>query len=270
MIYKKIPLSQTDSSVFLEAYVADQVGTLTRDAILVIPGGGYGWICSEREGEPIAHAFLARGLNSFVLHYSVGKKAKFPQPLIEASAAVKHIKDHAQEYHINPNRVFACGFSAGGHLCASLGTLWHLPEVCEGAGIPYGSNKIAGMLPIYPVISALVPGTHMPSFYNILGTNTPSQQELEQYSLELRVDEHTVPAFLMHTASDPVVSVENTLCFSQALSRRKIPFEVHIYPQGPHGIALANKLTACGNPDQINPSAAKWVDQALEWMQSIS
>ncbi len=267
MIYQKIPLSQKDPSIFLEAYVADQVGGLVRDAMLVIPGGGYGWLCSNREGEPIAHAFLARGLNTFVLHYSVGEEAKFPRPLLQASLAIHYIKTHAEQFHINPTRVFACGFSAGGHLCAALGTMWHLPEIYQTAGIPFGANQITGMLPIYPVISALV-NTHMPSFYNILGTTSPSHKDLERYSLELRVDKRTAPAFLMHTASDPVVSVENTLVFAKALTKYQIPFELHIYPTGPHGIALANHVTDCGNPEENIPAAAKWVDHAAQWINS--
>jgi len=253
----------------LDLYVADQVGELIRDAILVIPGGGYGWLCDYKEGQPIAQAFLAKGYNAFVLHYSLGEQAKFPQPLIEASLAVKHIKDHAEEYHINPDRVFACGFSAGGHLCASLGTLWHLPEVYKSANIPYGSNKVAGMLPIYPVITPFVPGTHMPSFHRILGTEDPSLEELKRYSPDLCVDEHTVPAFLMHTATDPVVAVANTLTFARALTDHHIPCEVHIFPEGPHGIALANEITCFSEPEQIIPAASRWVDLANEWIKSV-
>ncbi|MDY4976281.1 MAG: alpha/beta hydrolase [Clostridia bacterium] len=265
MIYQKIPLSQTDPEFFLEVYAADQVGTLIRDALLVIPGGGYSCVCSDREGEPIALAFLARGLNAFVLHYSVGEKAKFPRPLLQASVAMDYIKAHAQEFHINPERVFACGFSAGGHLCASLGTMWHLPEIYQEAGTPFGSNRPKGMLLIYPVISASV-ATHMPSFYRILGTETPTRQELEQYSMERQVGEHTVPAFLVHTASDQVVSVENTLVMADALARYNIPFEVHIYPQGNHGVALANEITCRDEPELCIPAVANWVDQAVEWI----
>ncbi len=269
MIHKIIPLSETNQEVYLEVFVADKVGEFVRDALLIIPGGGYGNLCNFKEGEPVALAFLAKGYNTFVLHYSVGKNALFPQPLIEASWAVKHIKDHAEEYHIHPDRVFACGFSAGGHLCAALGTLWHMPEIYEGANIPYGSNKLAGMLLNYPVITPFVPGTHMPSFYRILGTEEPSQEELKQYSLDLCVDEHTVPAFLMHTATDPVVAVANTLTFARALTDRKIRCEVHIFPEGPHGIALANEITCFSEPEMIIPVASQWVDLANEWMKSV-
>ncbi len=269
MIHKIIPLSETNQEVYLEVFVANKLGEFVRDALLVIPGGGYEMVCNHNEGEPIAHAFLARGYNTFVLHYSIGEHAVFPQPLIEASLAVKHIKDHAEEYNINPDRVFGCGFSAGGHLCASLGTLWHLPEIYERAEIPYGSNKLAGMLNIYPVISALVPGTHMPSFHRILGTESPSQEELARYSLELRVSENTVPAFVVHTIVDQTVSVANSLVFARALTDHNIPCEVHIYPKGAHGFSLATEWTAEGYTEKINPTNAKWVDLANDWMKSV-
>ncbi len=267
MRYEKISLIEGKDDVYLEVFVPERIGEFVRDALLVIPGGGYGSVCSNREGEPIALSFVAKGFAAFVLHYSVGEKAKFPQPLIEASLAVKYIKDHAKEYFINPDRVFACGFSAGGHLCASLGTMWHLPEVYEGAGIPYGSNKIKGMLPIYPVISGIVAGTHSASFRNILGKTEPTEEELKRYSLELRVDEHTVPAFLMHTAKDQSVSVANSLVFARALTDHGIRCELHIFPEGPHGVALANEITECDNPDWVNQNTAKWVDMAAAWMR---
>ncbi len=269
MIHKIIPLSETNHEVYLEVFVADKVGEFVRDALLVFPGGGYRYVCAHKEGEPVALAFLAKGYNTFVLHYSVGEHALFPQPLIDASRAVKHIRDHAEEYHINPDRIFGCGFSAGGHLCASLGTLWHRKDIYEKAGIPFGSNKIAGMVLNYPVITPFVLGTHMPSFYGILGTEKPTQKELEQYSLDLCVDEHTVPAFLMHTATDPVVAVANTLTFARALTDHKIRCEVHIFPEGPHGIALANEISCFSEPEMIIPAAAQWVDLANEWMKSV-
>lgn len=270
MTNQKVLLDGSNPDIFLECYIADPTKDFVRDAMLVIPGGGYYDVCADREGEPIALAFLGRGMNAFVLHYSVKEKAKFPQPLLEASKAVKYIRDHAKEFQTNPDRIFACGFSAGGHLCAALGTLWHKPEIYEAAGLSYGENKIAGMLPIYPVISGILPGTHMGSFQNLLGSQSPTREELERYSLERCVDEHTVPAFLVHTAEDQAVGADNSLVFAQALIRCKIPCELHLYPKGPHGIALANRITWGGNPGYLLPNAEKWVDQAMEWMGQLS
>ena len=111
MIYKKIRLDMTDENAYIEAYIADKEGDFVRNAILIIPGGGYGEVCSQREGEPIAISFMSYGYNAFVLHYSAGKKS-FPAHLIQASMAMKHIRDNAKEYNINPDKVFTVGFSA--------------------------------------------------------------------------------------------------------------------------------------------------------------
>ena len=190
MLHKTIYLRQDDADIKLTTYIADERRVL-RDAILVIPGGGYGQICDDREGEPIALAFLAQGLNAFVLHYSIGKKAKFPRPLVDASLAMQHIREHAEEYGIDPRRVFAVGFSAGGHLCASLGSLWNSDMLKEALPeMPYGINRPTGTILCYAVLSATV-ATHPGSFYNILGTTTPSEEELRynhrSHSAKLRV-----------------------------------------------------------------------------------
>ena len=151
MKLERIPLSSEDESVYMDAYIADPTCDFTRKAILVIPGGAYGGVCVDREGEPVAMAFLPYGYNAFVLHYTVARKRSFPAQLIEASLAMAHIRSHAEEYGINPDWVFTVGFSAGGHLAASLATMWKLPEIYEATGIPYGINKPTGAMLIYPV-----------------------------------------------------------------------------------------------------------------------
>lgn len=268
MLIKKIPLDEYNKEIYMEAYIADKDEKFTRDAILIMPGGGYYSLSTQREGETIALSFISHGYNAFVLHYSVtdfdGKP--FPAQLIEASKAVKHIKDNAEEYGINPKRVFACGFSAGGHLCATLGTLWHKKEVYDAIDMPYGYNKPTGVMLIYPVISAKHHGF---SFVYLLHKKAPTEQELRSCSIEENVDENASPAFIMHTADDDVVDVKNSLCIANAYSDKKVPFELHIYPSGPHGIALANEITS-GNLDVWNnPAIAKWVENAVYWAKSI-
>ena len=268
MIFEKIALSETDENVYLEVYAPDKIQKFTRDAILVIPGGGYAGVCSDREGEPIALDFVARGLCAFVLHYSVGAKAKFPRPLIEASKAMKFIREKADLYGLNPDRVFVTGFSAGGHLCAALGTLWHMDEIYKEIDMPFGFNKPTGIIPVYPVISALVP-THKGSFQNLTGSLEPTEAELAEYSLETRVDEKSAPAFIVHTSTDQAVPVYNALCFAKAYADAKIPFELHIFREAPHGMALANKITEVGNPAWVNESAETWPHLATLWMKGI-
>lgn len=264
MIYQRIELIPENEKVWLDCYVADKINAFTRKAILVIPGGGYGCVCSDREGEPIAHAFIPYGFNAFVLRYSVNEGARFPKPLIEASLAMKHIKDNATEYGLDPEQVFVTGFSAGGHLCASLGTLWHLEEIYNEIDMPYGYNRPKGIIPVYPVISSDSAIAHMGSFNNILGKE-PSEELKAKYSLEKCVDERSVPAFIVHTANDDCVNVCNSIRFANAYAEHKIPFELHIFENAPHGMALSNGITAVGNSAYNNAHNAKWVELAAEW-----
>ena len=269
MIYKKIQLDAGDENVYLEAYIADKVGEFVRDAILVIPGGGYYGVCSDREGEPIAKSFMPHGYNAFVLHYSVARKKTFPAQLIEASKAMKYIKDHADEYNINSDRVFVTGFSAGGHLAASLGTMWDMKEIYDEVEMPFGYNKPAGMILVYPVIS----GVHYPhfgSFQNLLGKDNPEKEELERVSIENHVSEKSSPLFAVHTSNDEAVDVRNSLTLANAYREHGLTFEMHIYPDSPHGIALANNITSVGYCEKYNNKhMAKWVDEACEWAEKI-
>lgn len=269
MIVKRIQLDPEKSDVYLDCYIADPTRKFTRKAILVIPGGGYGCVCSDREGEPIALAFMPYGYNAFVLHYSVARSKVFPAQLIEASAAMKHIRDNAEEYGIDPARVFATGFSAGGHLCASLGVLWHKKEVYDAIPMDEGYNRPTGIMPVYPVISGIDGGRHLGSFKNLFGTDTPTEEQLISASIDMQVDERAVPAFIVHTSNDELVGVNNSLLLAQAYARLGKKFELHIYPDAPHGAALGNKITAQGHAGWDNPEIAKWVAQAAAWAESV-
>ena len=267
MIYKKVYFDENDKEVFLECYIADKVGDFVRNAILVIPGGGYGAVCSDREGEPIAQAFMPYGYNAFVLHYSVCKKP-YPQQLIEASWAMKHIKDNAEEYGIDAERVFAVGFSAGGHLAGSLGTMWNNPEIYKAIDMPTGYNKPTGVMLIYPVISGKS-FRHHGSFQNLLMKEEPTEEELSRVSIENAADESSSPMFIMHTSNDQSVPVRNSLALADKLARCGVKCELHIYPDAPHGVALGNKITGCGEPKWENPQIAKWVEQAAAWAEQL-
>ena len=264
---EKIILKKGSPEVSITPILCDpRLGT--RDAILVIPGGGYGCVCDDREGFPIAMAFAAKGMSAFVLKYSVGEAAKGHTPLIDASIAMAYIKAHADRFHIDPKRVACVGFSAGGHLSGSLGCLWNLPEVAEKAGIPIGENRPIVSVMGYPVVSG-VDSPHAGSFKNLLGDQNPTEDQLKKYSLELNVNENTRPAFIFHTAADTLVPVQNSLTYARALADNKIPFELHIYPYGPHGIALANEVTEMNNPAWLVPEAAGWVDDAVRFIRTI-
>ena len=268
MLYEKISLDKENSQVYLEAYVADKIEGFTRDAILVIPGGGYYNICSDREGEPIGMAFMPYGFNAFVLHYSVKENSSktFPTQLIEASKAIKYIKDNAEKYNINPERVFAVGFSAGGHLCGSLATMWNKEEIYKEIDMPYGYNKPTGVMLIYPVISLK---HHVFSFKNLLGKEEFTEADHKLVSIDQNVSEDSSPMYIMHTTNDEAADIGNSVALANALVEKRLMFEMHIYPDAPHGVALGNRITKCDCEKWDNPSIAKWVENAAEWAKSI-
>ncbi len=267
MRYERIALSGWDSDVYLDMYIPCTEEGLRRKALLVLPGGGYWDLSQYREGEAIAHAFLPYGYAAFVLHYSVGRQRPFPAQLIEAAQAISYIKDNADEFGIDPAWVLTVGFSAGGHLAGMTGTLWKHPAIYDALDIPYGYNKPRGMMLIYPVIG---PEHHFNSFQNLLCCDTPDQAALDALTLYKQVDQDTVPAFLMHTANDDVVSVTGSLAMAQAMSAADRPYELHIYPDAPHGVALGNEITACGNRRWVNAAIARWVEQAAAWADSLT
>ncbi|MBQ7974571.1 MAG: alpha/beta hydrolase [Clostridia bacterium] len=266
MICKRIMLDEADENVYLDAYIADKITGFTRKAILVIPGGGYGQVCSDREGEPIAQAFIPYGYNAFVLNYSTKSTSDkhFPAQLIQASKAMKHIKDNADEYGIDSEKVFAVGFSAGGHLTASLGSMWDLPEIYENVEMPYGYNKPAGTMLIYPVLS-----DHMGSFKNLLGEEAPTEEQLDRVRIHKHISENSSPVFMVHTSNDRTVNVKNSLELATVCAEKGILFELHVYPDAPHGAALANEITMCGNPKYNYPAMSKWIENAVEWAETI-
>jgi acetyl esterase/lipase len=271
-IWKDLPYTHAGEEAFrplLHSYVLDlthretaEDGIRPRPAVLVLPGGGYR-MTSPREGEPIALQFTAAGIHAFVLHYSVAPN-RHPQPLRDASRAMNIIRERAGEWNVDPGRIAVCGFSAGGHLTASLGVHWD-KEFLQGVpGLEPGRNRPDGLILGYPVISSGEHG-HAGSFGNLLG-DVASDDMLRFMSLELQVGDHTPPAFLWHTFDDAAVPVANSLLFAEALRAQGIPFELHVYPEGPHGLALATEETA-NNPEQVVPRTQSWISQASSWVK---
>ncbi len=266
MTYEVINLREGHPDVFLETYIAEPVGGKHRKAMLVIPGGGYGGVCADREGEPIALAFMPYGYNGFVLHYTVGRKEPYPAQLREVTLAIKHIKDNADKYGIDPDKLFVVGFSAGGHLTASAGVFWNRPEATEGLDIPYGYNKPRGIMPIYPVISQK---GHAHSLYNLLCKDDPTQDELDYVSVDKHVTADSAPAFIVHSADDELVDARNSLDFAMAYANAGVEYELHIFPHAQHGVALGNAITDMGNPKWNEPMIAEWVRMAAYWAEKL-
>ncbi len=267
MIHEIIPMRDEDESVTLETYVSTDVGVAVsgiapRRAVLVLPGGAYS-VCAHHEGEKIALNFLASGINAFVLNYSVKSKnpsMRYPMPLVDASKAMKYIRDNAKKYNVDPEHVYVLGFSAGGHLASMLGTIWHRKELYDALpDMKEGENKPNGMILCYPVIAYSSFG-HKGSFHNLLGNDLP-EDEYRKYSSEMNVDDRTCPAFLWHTSDDNGVPVLNSIVMAQALVKQKIPFEMHVYPHGHHGLGLPD-----GNGGELVTDVATWMGHAIDWV----
>lgn len=261
MIIEKFSLSETNPAVTLTAYISGEINNASRPAVLICPGGGYR-ICAFLEGEPYALEFCARGYNCFVLEYSVMGAARFPTQLIEASLAMKFIRDNAEKYGTNKDEIFVIGSSAGGHLAAMLGTMWHKNFIYDAIDMPYGYNKPTGMILCYPVITS-GKYAHRGSFDTLLGDSKNDKKLLREVSLEYAVTKKTVPTFIWHTRADKTVPVINSILFAEALSKKNIPYELHIYPNGWHGMTLCREFL-----DAENEYIGDWVRCAEHWMKN--
>lgn len=264
MIYKTIELSH---NVTMTCYLSDLKETF-RDAMIVFPGGGYTNICSDREGEPIALAFLTRGFNAFVLNYTVAPISDPYKPLIDASVALAYVRNNAEELCVNKDRVFAVGFSAGAHLAATLGSLWNDKILAEKIKLPYGINRPTGIILCYPVISAEHQNEER-VFRALLGEHVEEKSWRDKFSAEKAVNKDSVPAFLVHTITDETVPVKNSLIFAEIMAKHNLLCELHVYPKGPHGMALANSDTNLGREELTDSAYARWVDDACAFMQRI-
>lgn len=234
-----------------------------RPAVIVCPGGAYAFK-SAREAEPIAVQYLARNINAFVLQYSVAPN-RFPTAVQELAQAVILVREHADDWFIDPDKIIVLGFSAGGHLAGSLGTLWNRPFFEEAFGFSK-AWKPNGMILCYPVIT-MGEFTHEESKRLLLG-ETAGKEQWESVSLEKQVSEDTVPAFLWHTQEDEAVPVENSLYYAAALRKKGIPFELHVYEKGVHGLSLCNEITSAVQ-EQIVPDNAGWLELSVKWIRRL-
>lgn len=232
-----------------------------RPCMIVCPGGGYG-MCSERESEPIALHFLPQGFNVFVITYSVAPH-RFPTQLREVAALIELIYENADNWNCNTEKLAIIGFSAGGHLAAHYTTAYNCKEVRQ---VFPESKPVNASLLCYPVITADPTHSHKGSFVNLLGKEELTNADIDRFSCDRLVNESTPPAFLWHTAEDNCVPVMNSILYASALSRYKIPFELHIYPYGGHGLSTADYLTNNGTGEKTDHVAA-WLCAAEKWLR---
>lgn len=267
--YKKIGITYNpEFKPYLQAYILNKSREIKeskkRPAVIICPGGSY-FFTSDREAEPIAVRFLGQGIHAFVLRYSTNP-ARYPCALVELAQSVIMLKENAVEWGIDPSRIVICGFSAGGHLCAMMGTVWNGKLLEEYFGTKDKRWKPCGMILGYPLITA-VDYKDKSLYMNLLGKKF-SQEQLRELSAELLVSEETLPAYIWHTAQDEVVPVNNSLMFANALDRYHVPFELHIYEKGVHAQALCDHTTE-EYPEQLSRDNGNWMEMAVNWIFRI-
>ena len=270
MIYQEFDIKEKGSlegaklTVYIQQY-AETLNIKERPLILICPGGAYAYT-SDREAEPIALSFLAKGYHAAVLRYSCAP-AVFPTALMELGRSILLIREHAKDWHIKEDSIVVQGCSAGGHLAASYACMWMNDFLSEGMNITYADRiklRPNGLMLCYPVITS-GKYAHEGSIQNLLGDNYLELKEM--MSLENAVNEHVPRTFIWHTFTDGAVPVQNSLLFANALIEHGISTELHIFPEGCHGLALANELTAGNELKEIEPVATPWIDLATTWMK---
>lgn len=259
-------LGEAGRDPFVDMYLPSNLKEMGREdmkhpVLVICPGGAYE-SCSQREAEPVAMQFLSMGFCVFVLNYSYTPH-HFPHQLQEVAAVLELVHQNADLWRCDPGKVALMGFSAGGHLAAHYSNAYDLPEVREV--FPHSKGVNVSLL-CYPVITARPDWAHAGSFCNLLGTEKLTEQEIKAFSCEQLVTDRTPPTFLWHTAQDQVVPVENSLLYAQALSEHHIPFELHIYPFGEHGLSTATLQTNDALPPEILRNSA-WMACAKSWLK---
>ena len=268
MLKETFSVNKSDKYKF-DVYIQDESNEIIlshlRPFVLVCPGGGY-FFTSDREADPIALAYMAEGFNVGVLRYSVGEDAAYPQANVDLSVAIRIVRENAEEWHTDPNKIAVCGFSAGGHLVAMQGVHWNDPEIMQLSECENGENRPNALILGYPVISSDA-WAHKGTIDTLLrkyieaGDKAELERMMEFVSCEKNVGAHTPPAFIFHTCKDNVVPVMNALIFAEALAKNKIEFELHIFENGDHGLAMCNRTT-----NMIDKDAEIWIKLSSNWL----
>lgn len=290
-----IQLFEEKPNVKLTSYLygpeLELIGNKVRPAVLICGGGAY-FSCSDTEGEPVAFQFMAMGYHAFTLKYSTygvdafvnhfqnmerRPQTEYPCQVREIAKAVLTIKEHAAEWNVNPDKIIVCGFSAGGHNAAMYSTLWNTPLITEYYHRPAEDFKVAATILGYALtdymymkkFTAKNPGAKL--FFDasntaFVGNPEPDEELLRAISPALNVTENTPPAFIWATSADGMVPVQNSLHYAEALSERHIPYELHIFEEGEHGLSVATQASA-GAKNQIDRDVQKWVLLADAWLQ---
>lgn len=258
---------QVEGPALLTSYLLDRISVneeKSRPAVIVCPGGGYR-NRSDRESEPVVMQFLSMGYQAFLLDYSVAPN-RFPTSLLELAEAVALIRENSQAWQVDPQQIYVCGFSAAGHLAGSLGVFWNQEFVYGAVGRTAEQIRPDGLMLCYPVITS-GEFAHESSFLCLLGEGA-SKEQWEAVSLERHVGSHMPKTFLWHTYEDGTVPLENSLLLASAMKQHGVNFELHIYPRGGHGAALANEETSGKlRQDLLLSGCQSWISLAHTWIE---
>ena len=209
----------------------------------------------DKEGTQIALWLNSLGVSAFVLQYRIAPRYHHPAPLQDAQRALRTVRSRAKEWNVDPKKIGIWGFSAGGHLASTAATHFDDGKADADDPIEKVSSRPDFAILCYPVITFEDPYCHKGSRENLIGKN-PDPKLLESLCNEKQVTDKTPPTFLFHTGTDTAVPPENSVLFYLALRKAKVPAEMHIYEQGPHGIGLASK----------DPVLATWPDRLAAWL----
>lgn len=268
MLHKIIPLRDDETEYrfmpTMKTYILDTSEVdFERPSVVICPGGGYQHV-SYREAERVALSYNAAGFHSFVVTYAVAPH-KHPEPIKNIAKAIEIVRENAVKWHLDPNKIAVCGFSAGGHLAASISSLWNDETIFTKEEIAEEKHKPNGTILAYPVITS-GEFAHKGSFKNLIGPDE-TDELWGKLSLETRVHKGTPPAFLWHTYEDAAVPVENTLLYVNALRKENIPFELHVFPSGGHGLSLVSNETVWSIP--LFKRDYPWHELSVEWLKEL-
>ena len=228
----------------------------TKTAVIVAPGGGYTHLSMVKEGSDVALWLNSHGVAAFVLKYRLGPKYHNPIELGDAKRAIRTVRANSAQYGIAADHIGMWGFSAGGHLTASAGTMFDAGNAAATDPIEQQSSRPDFLILAYPVITMQDPSVHKGSRTFLLG-DSPAQADMDAMSAELRVTAQTPPTFLFSTTDDKTVPILNSVMFYSALVKAGVPAEMHIFQHGGHGAGLA----------PANPQLRPWVDLLVKWMR---
>lgn len=233
----------------------------TKRGVIICPGGGYSGLAYDWEGIDIAKWLNSKGIAAFVLKYRLpGSKSLIEPhktPLMDAQRAVRIVRNHAEEWNIDKDKIGIMGFSAGGHVASTLATHYGTKQKSYDELDSISAKPDFAVL-VYPVVTMHDNYTHEGSKTNLIGKE-PSQEMKDFYSNELHVDENTPPTFLVHSSDDGAVHVMNSILFYQSLQKHSIYAEMHIYPEGGHGYSLAI------GKDHLE----SWPNRLADWLKTL-